>query len=240
MGEVCRKRLRLPVTGQPVDAVDAIVHRPTAGEPRGAVFLTHGAGGDLDTPGLSALCDVLAGLGRVAVRANLPFRQAGRRATPRAEAAVPGYVQLVERARAAVGGGLPWVAGGKSYGGRVASLAAADGSLEVVGLLFYGYPLHPPGKPERLRVEHWPQVRVPCLFLQGTRDAFCELPLLRRHLGSLGAGATLEVVEGGDHSLDVTKAASPDGVSRRDGAVFRTMASALAAWLDTTGRAEPR
>jgi uncharacterized protein len=129
---------RRPCTGPPVDV------RPT-------VLLTHGAGGDLDGPGLVALAEVLAHRGHRVVRANLPHRELGQRGAPRADRSVGAFRQIVEAAQAELSESGPWVLGGKSYGGRVASMAVADG-LAAAGLLFYGYPLHPPGKLDQLRV----------------------------------------------------------------------------------------
>ena len=124
-------RTTLPVDDRAVAEVTAVVHQPA--EPRApGVLLTHGAGGDLDSAGLVALAEVLAGLGHVTVRANLPYRESGRKAPPRAESSAKVLPSLVESARASVGGTpgwaeSPWILGGKSYGGRVASLAVAGG-----------------------------------------------------------------------------------------------------------------
>ncbi|MGH2718360.1 MAG: alpha/beta hydrolase family protein, partial [Actinomycetota bacterium] len=128
-------------------------------------------------------------------------------------------------------GGKRWAAGGKSYGGRVASLAVAGG-MQVAGLVFYGYPLHPPGKPESLRVGHWPEITVPCLFLQGSHDTFCTLELLRQHLPELGGPATLHVVEGGDHSLQIRAKDVPDGKAMTAPVTLARLAPLVARWLD--------
>ncbi len=102
--------------------------------------------------------------------------------------------------------GLPLVAGGKSFGGRMTSTAAAEAPLPGVrGLAFVGFPLHPPGQPGTSRAEHLARVMVPMLFLQGTRDEFAELPLLTPVVAGLGARATLHVVEGANHSFAVPK-----------------------------------
>lgn len=225
------RELRLPVADEPVQAVSATVHEPA--RPRGpAVLLAHGAGSDKDGDSLVALAEAVTAAGHLAVRVNLPYREAGaRRRPPRADRAVPGLRQILDAARREVGPRRAWVAGGKSYGGRVASMAVAAGA-DAAGLLFYGYPLHPPGKPERLRVAHWPDVAVPCLFLQGTRDPLCELELLERHLGELTGTPSLHVVEGGDHSLRVTGKAAPDGEPRSPVAVCRSLGPAVAMWLD--------
>ncbi|MBS3939622.1 MAG: dienelactone hydrolase [Actinobacteria bacterium] len=236
------QRVRLPVVDPRVETVTAVLQRPDdiSGPP---VLLTHGAGGDLDAEGLVALGDVIAGLGSVVVRANLPYREGGRRGAPRAESSVAPFVSLWQsadallRERDLVRAGTPWVLGGKSYGGRVASLALADDPADgsarpaAAGLLFYGYPLHPPGKPEKLRVAHWPRIGVPCLFLQGDRDPFSTGDLLEQHLTKLPRRATLEIVQGGDHSLRVTGAASPDGRPRSAVAAIRDRAGAVDEWL---------
>lgn len=225
-------RLTMPA-GEPAGEVEAVADVPRA--PRGpALILTHGAGGDLSGAGLAALAGELAALGHVAVRFNLPYREAGRSSPPAAGRSVPAYRAAFEQARARLGPRRSWVAGGKSYGGRVASLAVAQG-LATAGLLFYGYPLHPPGKPERLRVDHWPAIGVPCLFLQGSRDPFCDLDLLRAHLGSLGAPGTLHVVEGGDHSLRVAVPRAPGGRGRSEREVLAGLAEVVAGWLRGVG-----
>ena len=223
--------LRLPVADEPVDAVSGTVHEPR--RPRGgAVLLAQGAGSDKDSDSLVALAEAIAGEGHLVVRVNLPYRQAGaKRRPPRADRAVPGYRQVLEAARREVAPRRAWVAGGKSYGGRVASMAAAEG-MDVAGLLFYGYPLHPPGRQEKLRVAHWPDVAVPALFLQGTRDPFCDLGLLERHLGEHAGAPTLHVVEGGDHSLRITGRAASDGKPRSPEVVCRSLGPVVAAWLD--------
>lgn len=223
------ERLRLPVPGHTVTEVSAVVHRPS--RPTGpALFLTHGAGTDLDDPGLVALADGVARSGHLVVRANLPFREAGRRSPPRADRGVGPLRAVFEAAREAVGPRRAWAAGGKSYGGRVASMAAAEG-LEVAGLVFYGYPLHPAGKPEQLRVEHWSRLRVPCLFLQGSADPMCDLDVLEANLRKLGRRAEVKVVEGGDHSLNVTARRAPDGRRREAPDVVAELGSTVSRWL---------
>ena len=203
---------------------------PAGGAATTGVLLTHGAGGDCRGPGLSALARGLATLGHPVGRFDLPYRVAGRRTPPEAERSVPAFADALAEARSTCPGLPAWAVGGKSYGGRVASLAVAGG-LDAAALVFYGYPLHPPGRPEKLRVGHWPSIRVPCLFLQGTADPFCHLGLLREHLPSLGAGATLEVVEGGDHSLAVAASRSPDGHGRSAPEVLGGLAPVVARWL---------
>jgi hypothetical protein len=175
---------------------------------------------------------VIADLGHLAVRCNLPYREAGRRTPPKAELVVGELTAIAASARTSLGPRRAWILGGKSYGGRVASLAVADG-LEAAGLLFYGYPLHPPGKPERLRVDHWPSLDLPGLFLQGSRDPFCDLALLRRHRRRWKGAVTLEVIEGGDHSLRVAASAAPDGKARSEPDVIEGLRPRVRAWIDS-------
>jgi uncharacterized protein len=223
------ERVRLPVDDPHVDAVTAAVHLPQRAGGHG-VLLAPGAGGDLDGDGLVALAALLAELGHPTVRVNLPYREAGRRAAPRADRSVEPYRRVLAAAQAHVDAPGPWVLGGKSYGGRVASLAVAQGQ-PAAGLVFYGYPLHPPGKPERLRVDHWPHVTAPCLFLQGDRDPFCQLGLLDVHLRKLPRRSTLHVVAGGDHSLRVTAKASPTGTAAGPPATIAGLREVVRGWL---------
>lgn len=125
-----------------------------------------------------------------------------------------------------------WVVGGRSYGGRVASLAVADG-LAADGLVLYGYPLHPPGKPDALRVEHWPRLHLPCLFLHGQRDTFGSEDELRTALAQVPGEVVLHVVAGAEHSLRVPRSASPTGSARDEAAVVAELADVVADWLDT-------
>lgn len=225
--KVTTERHSLATPGEAVDAVSAVVHRPGRAS-RPAFLLTHGAGGDMEGAGLVALCDAIAARGHMVVRANLPFREAGRRTPPRADRSVPAFRALFDGARA-FAPRTPWVVGGKSYGGRVASLAVAAG-LEAAGLVFYGYPLHPPGKPEKLRVDHWPDIPVPCLFLQGDRDTFSDPELLEENLRRLPRRASVHVVEGGDHSLKVAGAHAPDGQARSASDVTRSLGPVVEQW----------
>jgi uncharacterized protein len=226
---VSARELTLTLEDAPVAEVSAALHEPD--RPSGpAVLLTPGAGGSFAGAPLVGLAEVLRGLGCTVVRANLPHHELGRRA-PRAEASVAGFRALLRATRQHVGTDRPWVAGGKSYGGRVASLAAVDGDLDVVGLIFHGYPLHPPGKPEQLRVAHWHRVPVPALFLQGTRDTFGAAAEVEEHLTKLRRRATLVPVEGGDHSLDVAGVHAPDGVRRPAAEVLERLADPIGSWL---------
>jgi predicted alpha/beta-hydrolase family hydrolase len=188
------------------ESVSAIVAHPA---PRAAsstvVILAHGAGNDMNGRFLSAIHEGLAERGYVCVKFNFPYTEAGRRAPDRAPVLENCYRHVVAAIRSdqrLVPRRI--VIGGKSMGGRMASHLAAQGEA-VAGLLLLGYPLHPPGKPEQLRVAHLPKITVPMLFFAGTRDPLCRLELLQQTLTQLHAAATLHVIDGGDHSFAVPK-----------------------------------
>jgi predicted alpha/beta-hydrolase family hydrolase len=196
-----------------------------------AFVLTHGAGGDIRGAGLTALAEGLAERGHLVLRFDLPYRAAGRKSPPAAEKSIDGFVSVLEEAKSKFGKS-DWVLGGKSYGGRVASMAVANG-LEAKGLVFYGYPLHPPGRPESLRVSHWPSIAVPCLFLEGTNDPFCDLKLLKKHLPKLDGKHETVVIQGGDHSLKVSGAQSKDGQARSAESMMGELAGTVSDWAKT-------
>jgi uncharacterized protein len=167
--------------------------------------LAHGAGAGMRHPFLESIAQRLAERSIATLRYQfLYMERRARRPDPPAVAAATVRAAVVEAARLAPG--LPLVAGGKSFGGRMTSTAQAEEPLPGVrGLVFLGFPLHPPGRPGDSRAEHLAQVRIPMLFLQGDRDEFADLKLLQPVLKRLGAGATLHLVKGGDHSFKVLK-----------------------------------
>jgi predicted alpha/beta-hydrolase family hydrolase len=163
--------------------------------------LWHGAGGDVEERSLVALARALRAEGAHVARARFAYRRAGRRFPDR----MPALLEDARQTIALIEAELPRpprarILGGRSMGGRVASMLAAEGD-RVDGLVFLGYPLHPEGKPEQLRDEHLYRLAVPMLFIQGDRDALAELSRLRPVLDRLGARATLALFEGADHSL---------------------------------------
>jgi predicted alpha/beta-hydrolase family hydrolase len=174
------------------------------------LVLGHGAGAGLRSPFMTGFAEAIGRLGVATLRFDFPYMQAGRRAPDRAPVLVDAWTQAFAAAgeRAA---GRPVLAGGKSLGGRIASMAVAEG-MPAAGLVFLGYPLHPPGRPELKRDGHLDAISVPMLFVQGTRDTFAQPALLQTVLARLGPRAELVSVEGGDHSFRV--AGGP-----RDGAV---------------------
>jgi uncharacterized protein len=172
---------------------------------RALLVLAHGAGAGMRHPFLESVARGLAGRGIATFRYEFEYMERrGRRPDPPAVATARVREAVTEAARAAPG--LPLLAGGKSFGGRMTSTAQAAEPLPGVrGLVFFGFPLHPPGRPGTSRADHLDAVRVPMLFLQGTRDEFAQLELLRPVVEGLGARATLHLIEGGDHSFKVAK-----------------------------------
>jgi hypothetical protein len=165
------------------------------------LVMAHGAGAGMDHPFLVGFCRAMADAGVATARFNFHYANAGRR-SPDPEASLrAAWIEAFDGVRA-MAGELPVLAGGKSLGGRIASMCVADG-MPAAGLVFLGYPLHPPGKPERIRDEHLYRIRVPMLFLHGTGDPFARSELLRTVVDRIGDLATLHDVEGGDHSFNV-------------------------------------
>ncbi|HET6950800.1 MAG TPA: alpha/beta family hydrolase [Acidimicrobiales bacterium] len=171
-------------------------------------LLFPGAGAGRDTPNLVAVDDALVAAieGIRVVRADFPYRKQGRRAPDRAPKLI---AAINDEAAAFPADGL--ILGGRSMGGRMCSMAVADG-LPAAGLVLIAYPLHPPGKPERLRIEHFPDLRVPCLFVSGTRDPFGTPEELARHTEAIPGPVTHAWVEGGRHDLKGADRAVADAV----------------------------
>jgi uncharacterized protein len=179
--------------------------------PRGAVawvVIAHGAGAGMDHPFLVGFCRAIADEGIAAARFNFHYMNAGRRSPDGEPSLRAAWNEAFDGVRG-LAGERPVLVGGKSLGGRIASMCVADG-MEAAGLVFLGYPLHPPGKPDRLRADHLQRIEVPMLFLQGTRDPFAKPELLDKVIAKLGDQATLERVDGGDHSFRVRGAKADD------------------------------
>jgi predicted alpha/beta-hydrolase family hydrolase len=165
------------------------------------LVVAHGAGAGMEHPFLAGFCRAMADERVSTARFNFRYMDAGRR-SPDPEPALRAAWEEAFGGVAAMSEGLPVLVGGKSLGGRIASMCVADG-MSAAGLVFLGYPLHPPGKPERIRDEHLYRIEVPMLFLQGTRDPFARQELLTGVADRLGARAEVRAIEGGDHSFNV-------------------------------------
>jgi predicted alpha/beta-hydrolase family hydrolase len=201
-----------------------------------SLVLAHGAGAGMDHPFLVSLADDLAARGIATLRFQFPYMEAGsKRPDP------PRLCRATVRAAVAMAHtlapSLPLFAGGKSFGGRMTSQAQAETPLpHVLGLSFFGFPLHPPKRPSISRAEHLSQVQVPMLFLQGTRDALADLPLIKPLAKQLRGRATLTLLEHADHSFH-----APLRSGRTDAQIRGEMLDAFTAWVDSilTSRGAP-
>ncbi len=188
---------------------------PSAGEVSAILLLpdhakalyvfSHGAGAPMTHPFMELAASELAARGIGTFRYNFPYMEEGRKRGPNPAAVLETTVRSAVAAARAAAPGLMTVAGGKSMGGRMTSRAQAAAAIEgIVGIVFYGFPLHAPGREPKDRADHLRDVRVPMLFLQGTRDRLADLERISPVVDSLERG-TLHIVEGGDHSFKVLK-----------------------------------
>lgn len=176
------------------------------------LVLTHGAGGNADTPFLKALGDAFAAQGMAVLRYDLPYREARPRGSPypaQAAADREGIRAAVAEMR---GRAKRVIASGHSYGGRQTTVIAAEDPAMADALLLLSYPLHPPGKPAQLRTAHFGQLRTPAFFAHGSRDAFGSPEELRAAAGLIPARTELMIVEGAPHGLPAK--AAPEIVQR--------------------------
>jgi predicted alpha/beta-hydrolase family hydrolase len=210
-------KLKIDVT--PADHVTAIAYPVTGGKHQATYILAHGAGGNQLSPWIVQFANAAAARGIAVVTFNFLYSEQGRGLPDKNDKLEACWRKVVAAwhdgafTKSLGNGGGPLIIGGKSMGGRIASqIAAGDpdaspGMAGVAGLVFLGYPLHPPGKPEQLRSRHLPAIRAPMLFVQGARDAFGTPEELRPILSKLKTPADLLVVEEGDHSFKVPRAA---------------------------------
>jgi predicted alpha/beta-hydrolase family hydrolase len=215
------ERLRIPVGDGAVSGAYASPEAATA-----TIVIAHGAGAGMDHPFLVGFAEMNAE-GVATLRFNFPYMEAGKLSTDRAPVAIAAWRAAMEAAAERSDGRPVW-ASGKSFGGRMASMAVADG-MPAAGLVFLGYPLHPPGKPERMRDEHLDAIQVPMLFLQGTRDPFASVDLLNGVVARLGPRAAIEWFHDADHSFNVR------GVKRGPREAGASLAGTVATFLRERG-----
>ncbi len=183
------------------DGVVGDLYRPD-GDPVAALVLTHGAGGNRDATLLRRAATEFAAAGALVLRFDLPFRQRRPKGPPSPSTAAQdrdGIALAVAAVREL--SSAPVILGGHSYGGRQASMLAAERPDICDGLLSFSYPLHPPGKPEKARTAHLPDLRCPCVFVHGTRDPFGTPDEMRAALTLISAPHTLVLVDGRGHDL---------------------------------------
>jgi len=198
-----------------------LLHEPATNGPAIATFVcAHGASGNMHDRGMQAVANELRGRGLDVVRFNFPYseKKSGRPdPMPVLRSRIEEVVAQVRAPRTIIGG--------RSMGGRAASMLAADG-FDVDGLLLLAYPLHPVGKPEQLRDAHLPRITMPTLCLNGTRDALCRLDLMDAVVPRLGANFQMHWLEGADHSFHVLKSSG-----RTDADVMSEIGDATYRWL---------
>jgi predicted alpha/beta-hydrolase family hydrolase len=209
--------------------VSGVYARPDS--PYATLVLAHGAGAGMEHPFMTGFTGALNDDGVATLRFNFPYREAGRKFPDRPPLAIATWRAAMDEAasRSAANSdtGPVWAAG-KSFGGRMASMAVAEG-MPAAGLIYLGYPLHPPGKPEKLRDEHLYGLTLPMLFLQGSRDTFATPELLEGVVARIGPSATLEWYDGGDHSFAVA------GNKRSADVIGASVAVRVAAYLRAHG-----
>ena len=210
-------------------AVTGLLHLPSGAQT--LLVLAHGAGAGMRHRFFEAIVPLLAEGGLATLRYQFPSMEAGRK-RPDTPPVAQATVRAAVAAAAALAPGLPLLAGGKSFGGRMTSAAQSVAPLDGVrGLVFLGFPLHAAGRPGTSRADHLEHVKIPMLFLQGTRDALADLSAMRAVTDRLGPRAVLHVVAGADHSFAVLKRSGRTGES-----VFGEMAGVIAHWSPSTGR----
>ena len=223
------RELRVAVDAE-IGEVSALLDAPR--DARSALVLAHGAGAGMRHAFMEGVTERLVAR-RVAVyRYQFPYFEAGRRA-PNPPRILTATVRAAVEAAAKTLPGLPLFAGGKSLGGRMTSTAMAEEALPGVrGVVFFGFPLHAPGKPGNQRADHLHRVAAPMLFLQGTRDKLADLEHFAPVFDSLGSRARCHVVEGGDHSFQVLKRSG-----RTHDEVLDELAETVSVWMEEVGSA---
>ena len=215
------------------ESVTALLY-PAAKQNRTGVtlILGHGAGANQLSGFMRLFAAGLAERGLDVVTFNFLYMEQGRKIPdpgPRLETCYRTVIDTVINQKKLKGNRL--VIGGKSMGGRIASQVAAVNGANIDGLVFLGYPLHPPGRPDKMRSEHLPKIKAPMLFMQGSRDAFGTKPEIAAIIKKLKLPATLYAIDNGDHSLKVPK---KTGLSQTD--VYHGAMDAIAAWIQGTAK----
>jgi predicted alpha/beta-hydrolase family hydrolase len=216
------------------DAATTVAWDPPAGGDAGVGFVcAHGAGGQINDRSILAVTRALRERGIGTVRFNFLYRERGSGRPDPMPKLLECWASVVARVRTELKPAV-LLLGGRSMGGRAASMLVADGAA-CDGLLLLAYPLHPPGQPGKLRVEHLPRIQVPVLCINGTRDPFCDPSLMTRTLHGLGPNWQMRWLEGADHSFHVLKSSGTN-----DAAVMEQIAATSAAWLARLSRARAR
>jgi predicted alpha/beta-hydrolase family hydrolase len=197
-----KKSLRIKIS-KTIGDVSALFYTPP--KAKFVMVFAHGAGAGMKNKFMESVSIALAEEGIATLRFNFPYMEKGKKVPDTKPVCCAAISAAIEKA-SALSPKLPIFAGGKSFGGRMTSTAASEGMLNnVKGIVFFGFPLHAPGKPSNERAEHLYKVEIPMLFLQGTRDSLASLDLLKPVIKKLGSKAGLFIVDGADHSFHVPK-----------------------------------
>ena len=207
------------------DHVSGIISFPETVKAKTGIIIAHGAGNDMHNALIVHVADGLSDAGYLTLRYNFPYKEKGRKAPNSQKILVQTWQSVYQFLK----GNYDLdkiVAAGKSMGGRVASQVIAEGLLQVDGLIFLGYPLHPPNKKEKLRDAHLYDIKIPMLFFAGSRDSLCDLELLKKVLEGLRAPWSLEIVQGANHSFNV-----PRSMNLTEQEVFDQVLKKAVTWL---------
>jgi uncharacterized protein len=226
---VNRSLQRLDLQVDAANTVSALLQLPP--RPRACLVLAHGAGAGMEHPFMTDVADGLDDRGFATLRYQFPYMERGSR-RPDSPALAHAAVRAAVARAAQSMPGVPLLAGGKSFGGRMTSQAQALSPLpDVMGLVFFGFPLHPARQPATSRAEHLFKVKVPMLFLQGANDALASAPLIEELVASLKGRATLRMFEDADHSFH-----APRRSGRSDAEIAAQMLDAVVSWAGVTAR----
>lgn len=214
--------LKVPIDGREVSALA----KPAHGRHRATLVFGHGAGADMHHASMEAIAGAFADIGLATLRFNFPFKEEGRSRVDSQAVSTATVAAVLAFAKSSSGlPDGPFLLGGHSFGGRMASHAVAEHHLDVAGLIFCSFPLHTAGKPAIKRAEHLDAVRAPMLFLSGTRDGMAQVPLLEQVAERVNA--TVHRLDTADHGYKVLKR-----TRQRTDDVFAEMAAHASKWLD--------
>jgi hypothetical protein len=222
--KLTKKSLSIKIS-KTIGEVSALFYSPT--KPEQVLVFAHGAGGGMKNMFMEQASLCLAEHGIATLRFNFPYMEKGKK-VPDTKLVCSAAISAAMEKASKLCPKLPLFAGGKSFGGRMTSTAASEGLLQNVnGIIFFGFPLHPPGKPSNERAEHLYKVNIPMLFLQGSRDALATLDLLKPVIKKIGKNAELFLIEGADHSFHCSKE-----YGLKDGEVIEMLCKEAKRWME--------
>lgn len=223
--KITKKSFKIKIS-EKIGDVSAMLYSPV--KPDAVLLFAHGAGAGMNNKFMEAVSLKLAEEGIASLRFNFPYMEKGKKMPDTKPLCVETISKAAAKAEKLMPG-VPLFAGGKSFGGRMTSTAASEDKIPAVkGIIFFGFPLHPPGKPSNERAEHLYRVSQPMLFLQGSRDALADLKFLKPVVKKLGRKAKLFVVDDADHSFHV-----PKGNKLTDSEVIEILCSEVKKWAES-------